>query len=316
MTPRGLWKVAFFHEQWTLGLVAQSAEDIVRHGLRAPVRWLPPPHRWSLLADPFVWADGAGMRVVAEYLDHRTNKGEVVCAPLRPEAEPWAVLKPLFAGPGHMSYPHPLRVDGRDLLLCESWEAGGVTVLEREKADGAWAPVARLLEGHPVLDATPWHDGVTWWLFCTFRDRGPNSALHLFYADHPLGPWRAHPGNPVVQDVARARPGGPLFRVGDDLIRPGQDCTQTYGGGLTLSRVRHLDQETYVEEPVRHLAPVEPWTDGLHHLCPAGDYTVIDGKRWRFHAFDWWRKARLHRSLMARRRSLGRQEAPQGGGHP
>lgn len=310
MSPRGLWRLAFWYEQWTLGLVAQSATDIVRHGLRAPIRWLPPPHRWSLLADPFALSDGQGWRVVAESLDHRTNKGEIVSAPLDATAETWAAFTPLHAGPAHMSYPHPLHVDGRVLLFCETWEAHGITVLEH--VAGQWRPVARLLEGRQILDATPWHDGTTWWLFCTLRDANPNGDLYLFHAAHPLGPWSPHPANPILRDPSCARPGGPLFRAGADLIRPGQDCRRTYGGGLTLNRITRLDREGYAEETIRHLEPIAPWPDGLHHLCPMGEQTLIDGKRWRFHAFDWWRKARLRRPLTARRRALANGISPTG----
>ena len=55
--------------------------------------------------------------------------------------------------------------------------------------------------------------------------------LEVWHADSPLGPWKEHALNPVVNGASHlgARSGGrPLVYEGK-LYRFGQDCGETYG---------------------------------------------------------------------------------------
>jgi hypothetical protein len=293
------------HDVWNLALVEQTAEDIVRHGLTAPVRWLPPGRPFTFLADPFVLADDdGGVSVFAERMDHVTGKGEIWSGRLRPEARRrWLRLRPLLKAEAHLSFPCAFRWQGVDHLLCESWEAGGASLYAREARD--WRFVALVRPGdRTVVDAALYEDGDRWWVFCTHPGRKPNAQLYLYHGPTPLGPWQAHPANPVVVDGGRARSGGPLFTTADGLFRPGQDCSTTYGGALVISRVLELTPETYREEPVRRLDPVAPFGDGLHHLCPAGRFTLIDGKARRFNPVGLVGGLLLKNRKQARRAAL------------
>lgn len=281
----------FCHEQWNIGAVHQSAASIVANGLTAPVHWLPPPSPWVFLADPScrMRPDGT-LEMLAERLDYWSGRGEIWRATVPAGADPsTARFSPLFQLPVHLSYPSPfIADDGGACLTAESWEAGAA-LLWREGAEG-WTCVGRLFDGRPVVDPTLWRDADRWWLFCTFQDDGPNRKLHLFHAPTSTGPWVPHRRNPVVDDPASARPAGPLFRAGDVLVRPSQDCSRTYGGAVVLNAVTRLDPDEYREEPIRRLWPVSPYSSALHTFCPAGDWTLVDGKAWRFHLLEAVRK--------------------------
>jgi hypothetical protein len=144
-----------------------------------------------------------------------------------------------------------------------------------------------------------------WWLFCTFRDDASNARLYLFYTEDLEGPRMAHPGNPVKDDVTSSRPAGSLFWADGQLIRPAQDCSQTYGGAVTLNMVTRLDRDGFSETPLRVLQPrAEKYPHGLHTLCPAGDVTIVDGKRWAVQPLD------IPRRLLVGVRGKLRQRTP------
>jgi hypothetical protein len=79
--------------------------------------------------------------------------------------------------------------------------------------------------------------------------------VSLFFAETLKGPWRAHPMNPVISDVRRARPAGKLFMDGGRLIRPSQDCSLAYGYALVFSEVVKMTETEYEERVVARIEP-------------------------------------------------------------
>ena len=270
-------------EVWTIGVVGQPIEDVARRGIEANVHWLPRPTAGSMLADPSYRLHADGSRTLyAEQLDyHGRRVGEIWRALVGAEADlTTARFAPLLVCPYHMSYPFPVD-DGAGgmLLTAETWAAGNAQLW---RAEARAQSAGTIMAGRPIVDPTLWQDGGRWWLFCTFQDRDPNGALFLHHAPTLRGPWTEHPCNPVQTGRGRSRPAGPLFRMGDALVRPAQDCSATYGGAIQLQLVTRLDVAGYQERPLRRIGPVPgPYGAGLHTICAAGQRTLIDGKRWR-----------------------------------
>jgi hypothetical protein len=160
-----------------------------------------------------------------------------------------------------------------------------------------------LLDDFAGVDATPIEHGGRWWLFTADNDNQDQTKLFLFMADALEGPWRPHPQNPVKVDCRSSRPGGMPFVHEGVLYRPAQDCSWTYGGAIVINRVLELTPERFVEEEAVRIEPQPGWPypDGLHHLVPFGEVTVIDAKRERFDALTLarWLSFRL-RSPQAR----------------
>jgi hypothetical protein len=120
------------------------------------------------------------------------------------------------------------------------------------------------------------------WLFVGMAEHGaaPDDELHLFSSTALLGPWEPHPANPVVSDVRSARPAGRIFRYGQDLIRPSQDCSRRYGHAIVLNRIEVLTTSEYRETAAGRIEP--DWFPRLlaTHTYGFGERVeVIDGKR-------------------------------------
>ena len=129
------------------------------------------------------------------------------------------------------------------------------------------------------------------WLFTNLVQGGaaPSEELFVFSSESLEGEWAPHPQNPVVADVRRARPAGPIFRRGCELIRPGQDCAVRYGHAIVLSRIDFLDERTYREVPVTRIDPGwRPGNVGTHTYAADSEYELVDGyslrPRWSFGA--------------------------------
>jgi hypothetical protein len=296
-----VFEVLFKLEMWRIGVTERSVADIVRSGELGPVRWLPRTGRRRFHADPFALEEGGRMHVLAEAYDHATGKGTIEAIALERDGR-WRKALQLDV---HLSYPFLLRHEGAVWCLPEASESGAAPRLRATDFPTGWQPVEPPLIDAPLIDPTVCeHDG-RFWLFAARADDEPLLRLFVWHGPGPFGPWTPHALSPVLCDVRRARPAGPLFRAHGDLIRPAQDSSRTYGGGLVLNRVLALTPEVFEEEMAAVLRPdpLGPCPDGVHHICPAGHVAVVDGKRWRIDPLAWLLKRRLKRARRARTRA-------------
>jgi hypothetical protein len=142
-----------------------------------------------------------------------------------------------------------------------------------------WELQEVLLDGVRAYDPTLVEIGGRWWMFVNLALEGGSSwdELHLFHADRPQGPWKAHPRNPIKSDARAARPAGRIFEHQGSLYRPGQDCAAGYGRAVALHRIVRIDLREYVEiETGRILPDWSPHLAGVHTLNHAGALTVMD----------------------------------------
>jgi hypothetical protein len=161
-------------------------------------------------------------------------------------------------------------------------------------ADRGLRPVCSIAPQRRLSDSTLFRHDDRYWIACADLDVGPHDSLCLLHATRLEGPWQPHRLHPVRIDIRGARPAGAVFGIDGALFRPGQNCTATYGGGITVHRIDLLTPDDYRETAVASLQPDPggPFPHGLHTLVSDGTRTWVDGKRF---VFDWtslWHKLR------------------------
>jgi hypothetical protein len=185
--------------------------------------------------------------------------------------------------PYHLSYPFVFEWNGTWWMLPETSHNQSVELYHCTAFPDCWVLEKTLLRDVRAADGTLWEQDGRWWLFANMATPGAgiHDELHLYYADSPLGPWQAHPRNPVKSDARSSRPAGALFRSGADLIRPAQDCGTAYGRAIVLNKVETLTSEDYRESIVGRIEP--GWRNGIvrtHTLNQAGGWRVLDALRY------------------------------------
>ena len=133
-----------------------------------------------------------------------------------------------------------------------------------------------------AVDPTVYADENGVWLFVNMSCNGGSThdELFLFYADSPVGDWIPHRQNPIVSDVASARPAGRLFRQDGALIRPSQDNSVRYGFAINFNRVDALTKEEYRETLLDRITPdIFAGGRATHTYSVDGALEMIDGMR-------------------------------------
>jgi hypothetical protein len=295
------------HDHWNIGLIEQPIEDFVHpQRERKPIKWLPTPAAGEFVADPFGLLRDGQLTVFCEHLDYGGDAIGTIAA-----LQPFAAAKcvPVTIGPVprvHLSYPAVFEHEGRLLCIPETQGAREVALYEMERFPDRWVKVATLIANATVVDATVFRHGELWWLTGASDPGGAQlgADLHLWHATDIMGPWTAHPSNPVKTDVCSARPAGMLFVSDGVLYRPAQDSSVTYGSRVVINRVVTLTTTTFREEPAAFVAPDAngPYPDGLHTLSAVGGMTLVDGKRLAFAPAEFRRV--LRRMVLRRLRKF------------
>jgi hypothetical protein len=231
-------------------------------------------------ADPFAFEHDGETYVFFERLAPRAGRASIACVRVdhsgRPLERPRTVLAPDY----HVSYPFVFRRGGEIYMIPESREHATVDLYRATDFPSHWVLEAHLLSGVRAVDATLLEDASQLWLFLNVAEPGAsiNDELHVYMSSALAGPWSPHRENPVVSDVARARPAGRIFRRDGMLIRPSQDCSSGYGRAIVLNRIDVLTASEYRETPIERIEP--DWAPGLvgTHTYNATDrLEVVDG---------------------------------------
>lgn len=288
----------FCYEYWNVGLVNQSIENLLNETQPA-IKWLV-EKKDLYYADPFGYEENGRLHILMEELDHKVVNGYISKLDVNLGGDKEVIIdSSIIRLPSHMSYPYILHHEEDVFCIPETSEENEVAVYQLNKTTKKWIKARTILEGFPAVDATIIKHEDKWWMFCTrggSESQTHNSELHLFYAEHLFGEWKAHKQNPVKIDIRSSRPAGtPFYREGA-LYRPAQDCSETYGGRIVLNKIKTLTTSQFIEEPASRVQPEKNslYPDGVHTLSSINSqWTLIDGKRFDYSIFHLFKK--LHK---------------------
>ena len=141
-------------------------------------------------------------------------------------------------------------------MLPEGSEKGELRLYRAVDFPLHWK-LEKVLIKKPLIDASMIKHGAKYWIFASDHSgfgAVKNGQLEIWHSDSPLGPWKPHRKNPILNfdQSFGARNGGRPFVYNGHLYRVGQDCGETYGKWIRMFRVEILTEEEYkeVEVPV------------------------------------------------------------------
>jgi hypothetical protein len=235
------------------------------------------------VADPFLVREADQWHMFFEVVNASTKRGQIAVASST-DCRRWQYQGIVLDEPFHLSYPNVIMWEGGHYMIPESCEANSVRLYKAIRYPFEWEFVGNLLEGRPLVDATPvFHDG-KWWLFAASgtAEQWRSAELFLYYADRLTGPWTEHPMSPVIRNDRRiARPAGRIRLVDGKLIRFTQDCHLVYGMLVRGFEITRLTTTDYQERPARRGPVLKPtrsgWNAvGMHHI----DSHPLDDGTW------------------------------------
>lgn len=251
-------------EQWQLALGTTKNFSLDSD----PEILAPPADRFW--ADPFLLQRDGALHVFFEEYPYDTCIGHIAVLS-RSASGAWSGPTRVLERPYHLSYPFIFEHEGELLMLPETTASGRVELYRCVQFPDQWELDTVLIDNFAGADATLWFQDARWWMFVDV-----NCELYILYSDTPRGPWFQIPGNPVKSDSRGSRPAGRIFRSGEDVIRPAQDCSVQYGGEVVFNKITRLTVSDFEEVEIGRLRT--PWNGilGCHTFNQLDSTTVVD----------------------------------------
>lgn len=262
-------------ELWAIGVLKNTKDDIF-NAEPLSANWVKDNTKLSYRADPFVTTINNKQTIFFERYNYSTNKGHIAALKLDSKGEEVEVLNTKT----HYSYPFIFKDKDQVFCLPEGY-INNNAILHSITSNLQLTTQKILLENIEVVDPSLLFYNNKYWLFCTVNNKQHNAQLFIFYSDNLEGAFTPHLLNPVKTDISSARPAGSFFEFKGDIIRPSQNCSETYGGSLMLNKITTLSETDYNETLIKEISPFDKhFNKGLHHISIDNNTIVIDSKRY------------------------------------
>ncbi|MBM3223430.1 MAG: hypothetical protein FJZ47_06485 [Candidatus Tectomicrobia bacterium] len=266
VVPQDIWSIGLYSGDSPLTMT--PADGIVNPVLTAAhVTDIPA----TFVADPFLLHVEPTWYMFFEVMHMVWQRGVIGLA-TSADRYHWQYAGVVLQEDFHLSYPYVFAWQGAYYMVPETLEAHAIRVYRAVDFPITWACVAEVLAGQYADPSLVQADGLWWMFVCSTPFE--HDTLCLYYADTLLGPWRAHPQNPLIQgDAHTARPGGRVTWFGDRLIRYAQDDAPFYGKQVRAFEITTLTTTQYGERELPASPVLQPsgagWNaKGMHHIDP------------------------------------------------
>lgn len=274
-------KALFRVELWNIARAHTPIKDIINN-TPLSLQWFPTKDekKFHYRADPFVLNTNENTRLFFEKYEYKSGEGHIAGMDYNPATEVFGEETIALKTGFHLSYPSVFCFEGKNYCLPESYKSNNLDLYEIN-TDYSLQKIATLIHDIQAVDPTLLYHNRKFWLFLGQHKNAPNAQLYVYYADTITGPYHHHLLNPVKTDIGSARPAGSVFEFEGKLIRPAQNCSNTYGGSLVFNHITKLTETEYEENFLTEIKPTDKvYNKGIHHICMARDIVMVDGKRY------------------------------------
>ena len=263
---------------WTTAIRFNENEDIsILCDKKTPFIIVPNSRRyWT--ADPFLFEKDGKLYLFFEAFDISKRKGLLGYRTVN--GNQFGDINIFYEHDSHLSFPFIYEDNGEIYVIPESAKSGELFRLKCVEFPDKWVKDSVILN-ETVVDSVRFDNNGTEFIITEKVDETHTyDRVDLFY--YESGSLRECSNNPVKLDVTNARGAGAVSKIGDMLIRPAQDCGDSYGECLNLNELisiskdsfseRLLDKFTYRDIAVNENIKI----DGIHTYNKLGSIEVID----------------------------------------
>jgi hypothetical protein len=269
----------FYKEQWCLYFKFGNYENEVKVNLKNFQKITPPNYKYW--ADPFfVELDNIVYIFVEEYI-YSQKKGTIALIEIDKTSKKWNYKGIVLSEDFHLSFPNVFNYNGTFYMIPECQNSNQVRLYKAINFPFEWILERVLIDDVSAVDPIFYKDNNTFFLFInksSFINSSASSNLCLYFSNDLLtGKFIKYENNPISSDIKISRNAGNIFKIGNKIYRPSQDCSHRYGYAINLNEICDLTSKTYKEKKVLSILPKwEKDIIGTHTFNISNNFMIID----------------------------------------
>lgn len=274
--------------EWCCAIRFNKNGNSILNDIKSPFTVIKDSYRyWT--ADPFLFKKDDEYFLFFEMFDRLKRKGLLGCRKVSEKSI--GKMHIIYECDHHMSYPFIYEENETIYIIPECAESGELFRLKCIDFPYKWEKDIVYTKDH-LVDTTPFdYNGKRYYFSERVIKPHTFDRLDVFYeSENNLVELSS--GNPVKTDFSTARCAGKLFKYGDMLIRPSQDCSETYGSKLNFNRIVKLSANEYDEELLTTVTAdsiilnSDKNYNGIHTYNSLDNIEVIDLKKRNFNLLN------------------------------
>ena len=229
-------------------------------------------------ADPFLFKKDGQLYLFFEAFDVFKRKGLLGYRTI--DNGSFGEINIIYESDSHLSFPF-IYEDGESIyIIPESAKCGELFRLKCVSFPEKWEKEKVILTD-TVVDTVRFFDGKTEYLITEkVDDTHVYDRVDLYYYEN--GELIECKDNPHKRDSSNARGAGAICSIKGKLIRPAQDCSESYGEKLNLNEITVLNKNCFQEKLIDSFTYKDIKLneklkiDGIHTYGKLGNVEVID----------------------------------------
>lgn len=273
-------------EEWTVAYRKKNEDRLLidKYGCSMPFMIIKNTWRyWA--ADPFIFEYNNKTYLFAELYDRICRRGKIgYCEISEGSYTAWRIVLNM---PWHLSYPYIFKYDNDIYMIPESYAGNEIAVYKAITFPDTWKRVYIICKNCVAVDSTLYMTkDRTWMTTLQFDDNEPKLLLYSFEQDGSIKNTYV-----ICKNNNDIRPAGKFFEHDNKIIRPAQDCSESYGYAINFYHVTKLNDSDYEEKLICKVLPEIIQSDfhtvpkGIHTYNMSSNYEVIDLKEYRYDMF-------------------------------
>lgn len=226
------------------------------------------PESMHYYADPFLFEHKEKLYIFFEDWDY--YKGVIKCGTYT-EAEGLIGVETCLELPRHTSFPNIFRYQSQIWMIPDTSVQNNIQLFKCEEFPHKWKFEKILVSGFSTADTAFFADNSgRVWLFT----QSDSQTMALFSASSIFDMFTK-----TLINVNHPRSAGTIFRYGEAIYRPAQDCSEQYGKAVKINKITKLGPQEYEERLVQtYDAGWFPELTGCHTFNLCGDFVITDGR--------------------------------------
>ncbi len=296
------FKEYFWKEHWNIAVFKGNISDFVEGKIKQKdLNWLFGDKENGFCADPFLIEYEDKIFLFFEEFEYKKQKGRIMVSELTESSDGKINAGEkmiVYDYEKHLSYPFVFVYNEVVYMIPETSSENEIALYKATNFPLKWEKEKVLIPNFAGIDTTLHFSQNKWWIFCSNDKIGCNESLYIFYADDLFGKWESHNHNPVKLDLGNSRMAGPIFCWGNKIVRPAQNCKETYGKEIVLNEIKKISTEDFDEEALGAFAINDKslYSKGMHTISSSENFVAIDAKKFfgarkYLDVINWKRKA-------------------------